>query len=163
MDAIAPVRQLLFDAQVHDYDKQLQGPENKVLVPTHFVNEDNLTSSAASLYRPVTKKGDPRIWFSNLRRYCQPCNLLALVVIEKEIYVFNLSNPTVAAGLKQRGFAYSILEEAVQKDAAIAKELLSKLRAIHQQGFLRSITPGDPGVGDTLENALGMFFQHQLH
>lgn len=65
MDAIAPVRQLLFDAQVHDYDKQLQGPENKVLVPTHFVNEENLTSSAASLYRPVTKKGDPRIWFSN--------------------------------------------------------------------------------------------------
>lgn len=156
MDAIAPVRQLLFDAQVHDYDKQLQGPENKVLVPTHFVNENNLTSSAASLYRPVTKKGDPRIWFSNLRRYCQPCNLLALVVIEKEIYVFNLSNPAVAAGLKQRGFAYSILEEAVQKDAAIAKELLSKLQAIHQQGFLRSITPGDPGVGDTLENALGI-------
>ena len=42
------------------------------------------------------------------------------------------------------------------KDRLIADELLQKIQAIHNQGFLPSITPGDPGVGDTLEHALGI-------
>lgn len=156
MDATAPIRQLLFDAQVHDYEVQEQGPSNKVLIPAHFVNYSDVTDSVASLYRPVTKKGDPRIWFSNLRKYCSPCNLLAIVVINKELYVFNLSKPEITAGIQYNGFAASIIQEAAHQERAIAEELLGKLRIIHRQGFLRSITPGDPGVGDTLENALGI-------
>lgn len=156
MDATAPIRQLLLDAQVHDYDAQEQGPANKVIVPAYFVNYNHVTESAVSLYRPVTKKGDPRIWFSNLRKYCEPRNLLAIIVIDKKLYVFNLSKPEVAAGLQYNGFAASILQEAVNRERAIADELLNKLRIIHRQGFLRSITPGDPGVGDTLEHALGI-------
>ena len=156
MDAIAPVRQLLLDSHVHDYERQGQGPENKVLISAHFVNHSNLTDTVASLYRPITKKGDPRIWFSNLKSYCNSCNLLALIILDGEIYVFNLSNPIIQADLFEHGFAYSILQEASQRESAIANELLAKLRAIHGQGFLRSITPGDPGVGDTLEHALGI-------
>lgn len=156
MDATAPIRQLLLDAQVHDYEVQGQGPKNKVMVPAYFVNDNDVTKSAASLYRPVTKKGDPRIWFANLRKYCEPKNLLAIIVINKELYVFNLSKPEVVSGLIYNGFAASILQEAGNRERAIADELLGKLRVIHKQGFLRSITPGDPGVGDTLEYALGI-------
>ena len=156
MDATAPVRQLLLDAQIHNYETQGQGPSNKVFIPAHFVNYSNVTDSVASLYRPVTKKGDPRIWFSNLHKYCSPYNLLAIVVIDKELYIFNLSKPEVAAGICYNGFAASIIQEAAQQERAIAEELLSKLRMIHRRGFLRSITPGDPGVGDTVENALGI-------
>ncbi len=156
MDATAPIRQLLFDAQVHDYDAQEQGPANKVVIPAYFVNYNTVTKSTASLYRPVTKKGDPRIWFANLRKYCEPRNLLAIIIINKELYVFNLSKPEVATGLKYNGFAASILEEAVNQERAIADELLNKLRLIHRKGFLRSITSGDPGVGDTLEYVLGI-------
>lgn len=156
MDATAPVRELLLNSRVHDYDAQLQGPANKNIVKTYFVTSGNLIESAASLYRPVTKKGDPRIWFSNLKKYCSPRNLLAIIVINQELYVFNLSDISVSESLCKKGFAYSILEEATHKDRAIADELLAKIRAIHDQGFLRSITPGDPGVGDTLEFALGI-------
>ena len=92
MDATAPIRQLLFDAQVHDYEAQEQGPSNKVLIPAHFVNYSDVTDSVASLYRPVTKKGDPRIWFSNLRKYCSPCNLLAIVVINKSHFCMQQAN-----------------------------------------------------------------------
>lgn len=35
-------------------------------------------------------------------------------------------------------------------------ELLHKIQLIHNQGFIPSITRGDPGVGDTLEHALGI-------
>lgn len=156
MDATAPIRQLLLDANVHDYEAQGQGPEHKVLIPAHFVNYNDVTDTVASLYRPVTKNGDPRIWFSNLKKYCAPHNLLAIIVIGKELYVFNLSRPEVATGVFYHGFAASIIEEAAMQERSVADELLRKLRDIHRQGFLRSITPGDPGVGDTLENALGI-------
>ncbi len=156
MDATAPVRELLLNEGIHDYEKQGQGPENKVIVKAYFVNADGLAESAASLYRPVTKKGDPRIWFKDLKKYCHPCNLLALVAIKKEIYVLNLSNVIIANSLVNKGFAYDVIKEAVFQEEQIAKELLEKIRAIHNQGFLRSITAGDPGVGDTLENALGI-------
>ena len=49
-----------------------------------------------------------------------------------------------------------MLDEISQQENAIANELLGKLREIHNQGFLPSITDGDPGVGDTLEHALGI-------
>ena len=62
----------------------------------------------------------------------------------------------VAASLWNKGYVYDILLEAAHKDRLIADELLQKIQAIHNQGFLPSITPGDPGVGDTLEHALGI-------
>ena len=156
MDATAPIRELLLSEGVHDYEKQGQGPENKVMIRSFFVTENSLVESAASLYRPVTKKGDPRIWFKDLRKYCRPCNLLAITVINKEIYVINLSKTEISASLMNKGYAYDIIKEAVYQDELIATELLNKIRAIHDRGFLKSITAGDPGVGDTLENALGI-------
>ena len=156
MDATAPIRDLLVNAELHDYELQQQGPENKVCVKTYLVEKDRLIETETSLYRPVTKKGDPRIWIYNLKKYCKPCNLLALIIFEKEIYVFNLSNPDISSSLNGRGYCYEILSEAVRKDNLIAEELLSKLKRIHAQGFIPSITSGDPGVGDTLEHALGI-------
>ena len=156
MDATAPVRDLLKNEGIHDYEKQGQGQENKVLIKSFFVGADSITESVASLYRPVTKKGDPRLWFKDLKKYCVPCNLLALVVINKEIYVVNLSKPDVAASLLNNGYVSDLIKESVYQENLIANELLRKIQDIHDRGFLRSITAGDPGVGDTLENALGI-------
>lgn len=87
MDAIAPVRDLLYDSHVHDFQMQPQGPDNKHVVPAFFVQSNGLIETQASLYRPITKKGDPRIWFYDLKKHCHPCNLLALTVIDEAIYV----------------------------------------------------------------------------
>ncbi len=156
MDATGPVRELLKNAKLHDYEVQDQGPEHKVLAESYFVFPDRIQETAASLYRPITKKGDPRIWFKDLKKYCNPCNLLALITIENCIYVINLSNPMVTSSLWNKGYVYDILLEAAHKDHLVANELLQKIQAIHNQGFLPSITRGDPGVGDTLEHALGI-------
>lgn len=156
MDATGPVRDLFKNANLHDYEMQQQGPEAKVLIESYFVYADRMRETYASVYRPVTKKGDPRIWFKDLKSYCSPCNLLALIVIEKQIYVINLSDPTIANSLWGHGYVYDILLEAAHKDRLVADELLAKIQAIHNQGFLPSITSGDPGVGDTLEHALGI-------
>lgn len=156
MDATFSVRKLLFNAGVHDYSSQLQGPENKVLMETYLVSPNTLIKTETSLYRPRTKLGDPRIWIYKLKQYCSPCNLLALTILGKKLYVFNLSNPLIGTSLISGGFCKDVLDEISQQENAIANELLGKLREIHNQGFLPSITDGDPGVGDTLEHALGI-------
>lgn len=156
MDATGPVRELLKNAGVHDYEAQRQGPEAKAMLESYYVYADRIQETAASVYRPMTKQGDPRIWFSKMTHYCNPCNLLALIIIEHRIYVMNLSDREIADSLMNKGFVYDLLLEAVHKDKLIADELLDKIQQIHNQGFLPSITPGDPGVGDTLEHALGI-------
>ena len=156
MDAIGPVRSLLKSEGVHDYEIQSQGTEGKVMWPAFFMTTSGLVKSEASLYRPVTKKGDPRIWFKGLKQYCQPCNLLALFVYQRAIYVINLSNPAVRFDISNSGFISDFLQQIKYSNQSVANELLRKIWLIHNQGFLPSITSGDPGVGDTLENALGI-------
>lgn len=156
MDATSSVRSLLFCENVHDYETQLQGPTNKVLIPAHFVYPDKIVDTFASLYRPLTKKGDPRIWFKDLKKYCVPYNLLALVVISKEIYVTNLSNTTIRQSFLSHGDIYQFMYDSQKVAMSVAEELLAKLHDIHAMGYLPSVTKGDPGVGDTLENALGI-------
>ena len=156
MDATTPVRQLFLDQHIHDYDMQRQGPQNKVLVRTYFVTSTNCIETQTSLYRPVTKMGDPRLWIYNLKSYCAPCNLLALIIINGDIYVFNLSDHRIANSLFNNGYCYDVLCEAVRQENIIAEELRSMIQDIHNHGFIPSITRGDPGVGDTLEHALGI-------
>ncbi|WP_188354345.1 MvaI/BcnI family restriction endonuclease [Galliscardovia ingluviei] len=155
MDAVAPVRDLLSESKVHDFQTQSQGPENKHVVPAFFVHSDRVVETQASLYRPITKSGDPRIWFYDLKKYCQPCNLLALTVIDGAIYVFNLSDTFVADSLVKHDYAYNILSSG-DNSSLIEQQLLELIRQINAAGPQRSITPGDPGVGDTLEHALGI-------
>ena len=70
MDATAPVRQLLLNSGIHNYEEQGQGQENKVMIKSFFVGEQGVTETFASLYRPVTKKGDPRICFEPFPWFC---------------------------------------------------------------------------------------------
>lgn len=156
MDATAPIRELFLDTHLHDYEKQAKGQEHKKFIKTYLVEPTSLIKTDTSLYRPITKNGDPRMWIYELKKYCLPCNLLALVVYENALYVLNLSNPMIEKSLLQGGFCYDILSEIHNKYNSVSNELLAKLKEIHNRGFLPSITSGDPGVGDTLEHALGI-------
>lgn len=155
MDATIPLRELLREAGIHNYAEQKQGPEFKELVKAYFLAPDRIIETEASLYRPVTKQGDPRIWFYNLKQYCVPCNLLGILANKGELYVLNLSNNEIVKSMHS-GYLSEVIRQFVENDNAIAKELLAKIQEIHNRGFLPSITVGDPGVGDTLENALGI-------
>lgn len=157
MDATFSFRDFLKEMDIHDYASQKQGPENKVVITSYFVLPDRLIKTGASLYRPCTKNGDPRVWFYKLPQYCKPTDLLAIVALSGELYVFNMSNKDVVAafGIPQ-SYPYSILQKCAQGSSSIAEELLGKLKKIHQKGFVKGISHGDTNVGMTLENLLGI-------
>ena len=56
MDATGSVRNFLKENNIHDYDIQGQGPENKVQINAIIYQDFQVIQSIASLYRPQTKK-----------------------------------------------------------------------------------------------------------
>jgi hypothetical protein len=80
---------------MHDYAAQEKGGDAKVRIPAWYVGSDSLEEAVASLYRPETKNGDPRIWLTGLPRHSSPGNVLALLAHAGEIYVANVSKPDI--------------------------------------------------------------------
>ena len=100
MDATGAVRTFLKEKRIHDYQLQKQGPENKIVVDAYIVIEDKFIQSVASMYRPITKKGDPRIWFKQLRNYANPNDILGIIAQENKLFVINLTKIDVDSLIK---------------------------------------------------------------
>ena len=157
MDAGSSLRQFLSDNKIHNYEAQKTGPENKIIISGYFVYEDKIEETKISLYRPNTKSGDPRIWFSNLKTYAKPFNLLALTFLNKKIYIINSSNKELISSLTDSNSSLrKIFSDASESLSEVAEELLTKLKKISSHGFVPSTRAGDTGVGKTLEDLLGI-------
>lgn len=157
MDATISFRSFLKENQVHDYACQRQGQTNKVTIPAKFVLADRCIATTASLYRPCTKKGDPRIWFGKLTHYCKPSDLLAVISHNGELYVFNMSDAAIVSAFGIPGsYPHDIMSACSEIISPTAKELLTKLKDVHKQGYIVGVSHGDTNVGMTLENILGI-------
>lgn len=158
MDATGSVRGFLRDNNIHDYEVQGQGPENKIQIRSTIYEGFSTIDSNASLYRPKTKKGDPRIWFSGLTKIASPNDIIALSFYSGVFHVFNLTqldvepllNSNLANPLKE------LISEINGKANEVAFELLSMLRNIASEGPIPSMVAADTSVGRTLETALGI-------
>ena len=157
MDATQPVRSYLSQAGCHDFETQEQGPDNKKVVDAYFVRPDGLEETKASLYRPVTKQGDPRIWFYKLGTYADPRNLLAVLFLDNALYVINCSRPEVLDTLDvpSSPLGHLVARRRSEEDP-VAVELLDMLRQVGARGFVQTLRPGPTGVGMTLETLLGI-------
>lgn len=161
LDATAPVRNFLLGHDLHDYSTQgLGATEHGVAIEAVLLSEDAEVISRASLYRPKTKSGDPRIWFSKLPNYSQPDDIIALATNEGRIYAINLTSVAIETVLEgQHTGPLPMLMDEMRKDAStVALELLAKLRAIAAAGLVPSVMDqrADTAIGRTLETALGI-------
>ncbi len=158
MDATGSVRYYLKENDVHDYAQQGQGPNNKVIIDTLIYLETEVVKSNASLYRPKTKKGDPRIWFSGLKRYASPNDLIAILAFDNKLHIFNLTTLDIVKLLsdKNKNPLKELIEEINGDANQIAFELLGMLRKIASSGPIPSIVAADTSVGRTLESLLGI-------
>lgn len=158
MDATSIVRNFLKENNIHDYSIQSQGKENKIQIRSIIYKDFEVIRSTASLYRPQTKKGDPRIWFSGINMIAKPNDLIAIIFYSNSFHIFNLTRLDVDKLLESKlvnPFKDLILEIR-GKASEIAFELLTRLKKIASAGPLRSMVAADTSVGRTLENALGI-------
>lgn len=158
MDATGPVRSFLKENKIHDYEIQMQGVENKVVINANMYSEFSLIKSNASLYRPATKMGDPRIWFSGLTKIASPNDIVAIIFYEKEFHIFNLTQLDVENLLNThiRNPFQELVTDVSRKANHVALELLSMLRHVAQLGPIPSTVDADTSVGRTLETILGI-------
>jgi len=157
MDATGSVRNYLKKNGFHDYGLQSQGPEHKIMIDG-IIYEDHITyNTKTSLYRPKTKKGDPRIWFSGLTKHSNANDILGLICFDAEIHILNLSQLRIGELLNSK--IINPIQELVQEingvENAIANELLFKLRKIAISP-IPSLLDADTSVGRTLETALNI-------
>jgi hypothetical protein len=158
MDATGSIRSFLKENQIHDYDLQGQGPENKIQIDALIYEDFKVINSSASLYRPLTKKGDPRIWFSNLTKITDPNDIIAIIYFQDKFHIFNLSKLNVDALLNSTVInpVQELISEISGKANEVALELLAMLRKVASFGPIRSMVAADTSVGRTLETALGI-------
>lgn len=158
MDATASVRNFLKSENIHDYDLQNQGPDNKILMRTIIHTGFKSIKSQASLYRPLTKNGDPRIWFYSLTKIADPNDIVAITYFDDAFHVFNLTKLDIEGLINSS--ILNPLQELIHEintiENEVAFELLAMLRKIASAGPIPSLVDADTSVGRTLETALGI-------
>ena len=158
MDATGSVRSYLKNKNIHDYELQNQGQESKIQVNSYLVSPDGLMNSVASLYRPNTKKGDPRIWFKGLGSYAKANDILGIISFENDLYVVNVTQLDFEGLIN--GLGNNPLKELVNEinslSREVADELLILLREISLRGAIPAMLQADTAIGRTLETLLGI-------
>lgn len=92
LDATTPMRTYFKENNVHDYELQTQGPENKITKKTYILTGGKVIESTTSMYRPVTKEGDPRLWVYRLKETTEADDIHAIIAQNPdELYVINLT------------------------------------------------------------------------
>lgn len=157
LDATQIVRAAFSATDFHDYESQGKGQDHKRVVPAQFVQVDGNDETRASLYRPATKDGDPRIWFYKLKDYAESGNLLIIIPDGKQILVINASNPYLWRQIEEGyGHAGDLIRRRISTLSSTENELLGKLHEISMAGWHRTTKEGPTGVGMTLEELLGI-------
>lgn len=158
LDATGTVRNYLLENGIHDYRNQKQGQDDKKIVEGMLIEGDNLVKSRVSLYRPTTKKGDPRIWIKGLPHISEPNDIIGLLYFDGKLYVFNITKLDIASlinSIKSNPLK-EIANEINKTSNLISEELLGKLYKISDKGLIPSLVNADTGIGRTLEDELGI-------
>ena len=158
MDATGSVRTYLKVSNIHDFVLQKQGQESKIQITSFLISFDELVNSVASLYRPNTKKGDPRIWFKGLGAYSTANDILGIIAFEGKLYVLNITQLDLHQLIESKisNPLQDLVNEINQISNEVAEELLILLNKIAAKGPVPAMLQADTAIGRTLEMLLGI-------
>ena len=158
MDATGSVRTYLKANNIHDFELQKQGQESKIQINSFLISPDSLVNSVASLYRPNTKKGDPRIWFKGLGVYSKANDILGIIAFESDLYVLNITQLDLHKLIESKisNPLQDLVNEINQISNEVAEELLILLNKIATKGPVPAMLKADTAIGRTLETLLGI-------
>ena len=159
LDATAPVRAYFKEKNIHDYETQLQGPEHKRVVDTYILTEEKQHYAKTSLYRPVTKKGDPRLWVNKVRdvEFLRANDIFAFIAHRGVLFTINLTTVNIEkvcmspidTPLKDLIFEISC------RKTSISNELLELIKD-RMSDWMPAEILADTGIGRTVESVLGI-------
>ena len=155
-DAIAPIRAFLLEEGIHDYSAQEQGP--KEYKDGYLLTDFLVIPAKASLYRPKTKKGDPRLWFSKLNNYADADDIFAMLHNDGKLYIINVTKTDIAKSYDS--FDYNPIKEILStlhnQTMEVSHELLAKFINLYDNGhWYESEVQSDTGIGRAVETLLG--------
>ncbi|QFU21269.1 hypothetical protein FM038_003320 [Shewanella eurypsychrophilus] len=154
LDATQTVRTHFELENFHFYWEQEQGQEHKVKKVAYLLTDQQQTKSISSLYRPNTKKGDPRMWFRGLPHFSEAGDQVAIIIQDDETYLINLSTTNLESSLaREKSYIKDFFSSFSEQHNSVAEELLEKLRALAQRKF-PALRKGDTAIGYTLEAML---------
>lgn len=161
-DATTDIRYLLKLFSIHDYSDQKQGPQHKKIVNAYLFGE-KIYQSKASLYRPLTKQGDPRIWFTGLKDFCEPGDELAIFASREVLVVLNFSKFDYQNIIDETDFSLPkellfLKATGISQSASLLLQKLRQLKgiALYPQSHKTSKIQNDTDVGMAVEKALGI-------
>lgn len=155
LDATQSVRTHFELENFHIYSAQEQGPDSKVVKSAFLLTEDKIIKSRASLYRPKTKMGDPRMWFRSLAEISHPGELVCIIILDDDAYLINLLRNDLSLLINGNNHISTILRQYSTKTQSHSDILLSKLKEIAKYPVVAQKV-GDTAVGHALESILGI-------
>ena len=156
-DAIAPIRAFLLEEGIHDYSAQEQGP--KEYKDGYLLTDTLMIPAKASLYRPKTKKGDPRLWFSKLNNYTDADDIFAMFHIDSTLYIINVTKTDITKNYESldNNPVKEILSTLHYQKMEVSQELLGKFIKLYDNGhWYESEVQSDTGIGRAVETLLGI-------
>jgi hypothetical protein len=156
LDATEPMREMLARGRIHDYTIQRQGPNYKVLKNSVILDDSGAKEVQVSFYRPVTKQGDPRMWFYGLTQYAKAGDVLAVFILIGQLHTINLTQTSLAGTRGSKSPLDKFFQSLWKKAYSVADELLGRLKVIAAAGPLQATCEGDTAIGRSIETALGI-------
>ncbi len=156
LDATAPVRIFLKQEGLHDFNEQAQGQTHKRKIQATLFCGKSARLIDVSLYRPVTKQGDPRIWPSKLNHYAKDNDVIALFTINKRLRIINLTREDENGFcLKETRLGEILSSQKGQLDER-SYELYGLLKKLSKKGPIKGVGTGSTSIGRSIESALGI-------
>jgi len=155
-DATQEFREFLSATGVHDYSTQPQGQDAKVIRRATIIHDGSLLPSEIGLYRPLTKKGDPRFRITGIKRICRSGDISAVLIINNEIFIINLAEADIETAIDYPGALKTLIGPIADRKLSVSEELLQKIQELAERGFLKTHRTGDTAVGHLLETELGI-------
>lgn len=155
-DATQEFREFLAVTGVHDYGRQHQGQDAKRLQPATIVYNDRFIPSEVAMYRPLTKKGDPRFRISRIQHICGSGDIAAVIFVDRELFIFRLDELDLEYAISRSGAMRDLLGKIAAIKVSAAQELLEMMLDLAERGYIRTHKSGDTAVGHLLETELGI-------
>lgn len=155
-DATQEFREFLVSTGIHDYTKQGQGPGEKIIRMATIIENGGFLTSEVAMYRPCTKKGDPRFRISHIKRICMPGDISAVLFLDEELFILRLDESDIETELDRPGALQDILGRIARNKLSASQELRQMILELAERGFMKTHRSGDTAVGHLLETELGI-------